>query len=230
MNPLRHTFISSCLATSQPRLPDNDNRQQESPPHNLKYLDIGCGGGIFAESAARLPTTASVTAIDPSSEVLAVARTHARRDPLLRPPRLAYRQSTIEDLTASEGLKGTFDILTLFEVLEHVPHPSSFLAHAETLVKPGGWLVLSTISRTLTSFLTTKVMAEGVLGIVPWGTHEWGRYLKVEELWGWFEGRGGVWERPRARGVIYVPGFGWREVGGGERWGNYFLGVRKREG
>ncbi|KAL2187481.1 S-adenosyl-L-methionine-dependent methyltransferase, partial [Thermothelomyces heterothallicus CBS 203.75] len=67
MNPLRHEFIQSCLASSS----------------GLRYLDVGCGGGIFAESAARLPSTASVTAIDPSPTILAVARAHAKRDPAL---------------------------------------------------------------------------------------------------------------------------------------------------
>src|SRR3954463_12069998 len=59
MNPLRHDFIQTCHA-SQPKPP---------PTSNLRYLDIGCGGGIFAESAARLSSTGEVTAIDPSPEV-----------------------------------------------------------------------------------------------------------------------------------------------------------------
>lgn len=118
--------------------------------------------------------------------------------------------------------------MTLFEVLEHVSSPSDFLAQVERHVRPGGWIVMSTIARTWTSWLTTKVMAEGVLRVVPWGTHEWGKYLNEHEVRAWFEKRGG-WERPRAMGVVYVPGFGWKEVTGGEEWGNYFFGVRRSE-
>src|SRR3954454_15517349 len=57
MNPLRHDFIRTCHAS-----------QPTPPPQSLRYLDIGCGGGIFAESAARLQSTMAVTAIDPSPE------------------------------------------------------------------------------------------------------------------------------------------------------------------
>lgn len=226
MNPLRHKFINSCLAVQL---------NHQTPAQKLHYLDIGCGGGIFAESAARLPNTACVTAIDPSTKVLSVAQEHARRDPLLHPSNpastLNYKQATIEDLpipaNAGKSTEG-YDVVSLFEVIEHVPDPWSFLATVEKQVKPGGWLVLSTIARTITSFLTTKVVAEGLLGLVPGGTHDWARYIQEEELRRWFEARGDFWELPRAMGVLYVPGLGWREVSRGEEWGNYFFGVRKR--
>ncbi|TKA61005.1 hypothetical protein B0A55_12729, partial [Friedmanniomyces simplex] len=88
MNPLRHDFLSRCLSASPP-----------GPDTKLHFLDIGCGGGIFAESAARLAIAGSVTAIDPTPEVIAVAKKHQRSDPLLmQPGRLTYLQTPIEDL------------------------------------------------------------------------------------------------------------------------------------
>lgn len=87
----------------------------------------------------------------------------------------------------------------------------------------------STIARTATSWFTTKFMAEEVLGVVPRGTHEWGQYIMPEELRGWVEKQGEVEEGSwTCKGVVYVPGVGWREVGGSEAWGNYFFGFRKR--
>ena len=217
MNPLRHDFMRSCKL-----LTPNTSGQK------LDILDVGCGGGIFAESAARLPSTNSVTAIDPSEEVLRVAQIHAKRDPALavHSERLKYLQKTIEDLPGV----GSYDVLTLFEVLEHVPSPSGFLSHCARHVKPGGWLVLSTIARTWTSWLTTKVVAEDLLRMVPQGTHDWTKYVNEKEVRDWFEqgDRRGHWEHPRAMGVVYVPGLGWREVSGGEDWGNYFFGIRKK--
>ena len=221
MNPLRHQFISSCLAQSSPQLPGSSKK--------LRYLDVGCGGGIFAESAARLSHTASVTAIDPSPEVLAVAKAHQKRDPLLMEPgRLRYKNIPIEELPKPSSLVDQYDIVTLFEVLEHVTVPSAFLKQLLPHVKPGGWFVCSTIARTWTSWFTTKLIAEEIAGIVPRGTHEWSKYVNEVELREWFLKQPG-WEYPRSLGVIYVPGIGWREVPGSENLGNYFFGIRRAE-
>ncbi|KAI9880429.1 MAG: Hexaprenyldihydroxybenzoate methyltransferase, mitochondrial [Pleopsidium flavum] len=217
MNPLRHDFIASCLSS----------QATQPPSSGLRYLDIGCGGGIFAESAARLPSTGSVTAIDPSSNVLAIAKAHARQDPFLQQSsRLQYLNKSIEDLPVPRSINEQYDILTLFEVIEHINSPSPFLTSCLPFVKPGGWIVMSTIARTWTSWLTTKFVAEEVVRLVPKGTHDWSKYINEEELRAWFEAKQG-WAGTRSMGVIYVPGLGWREVDGSERWGNYFFGVRR---
>ncbi|KAL5116367.1 Hexaprenyldihydroxybenzoate methyltransferase, mitochondrial [Pleosporales sp. CAS-2024a] len=219
MNPLRHAFIRQCRSSTA----------SPSRTETLRYLDIGCGGGIFAESAARLPSTRSVTAIDPTPGVVAIARGHQRRDPaLMAPGKLRYVNSSIEQLPVPATASDAFDIVTLFEVLEHVHAPGPFLEQVLPHVKPGGWLVLSTIARTWTSWMVTKVMAEHVLGMVPEGTHEWNKYVNEEELRRWFRGQKG-WGEVKSRGAMYVPGLGWKEVTGGEKWGNYFLGVRREE-
>lgn len=151
MNPLRHDFISSCHAL----------KPHSSPQRKLRYLDVGCGGGIFAESAARLPDTAHVTAVDPSSDVIEVAKQHARRDPLLqKPERLTYLNKGLENLDVPEQPEELYDVVTLFEVIEHIDSPAPFLKTCLPFVKPGGWIILSTIARTWTSWLTTKVVAE----------------------------------------------------------------------
>ena len=220
MNPLRHKFIKQCLSS---HIREKNKK--------LKYLDVGCGGGIFAESAARLHDTESITAIDPTPEVIAVARRHQRQDPLLlQPGRLNYHNTTIEEMPSpSEPVNG-YDIVTLFEVIEHIRNPSPFLQSCLQHLKPGGWLIGSTIARTNVSWFTTKVMAEDVLRLVPRGTHEWNQYLQPGELQQWasvqpeLDVRTGGW---KVMGVVYVPGFGWREVFGSEDWGNYFFGMKK---
>ncbi|KAM0561104.1 hypothetical protein ACHAPJ_003605 [Fusarium lateritium] len=215
MNPLRHDFIRACHRID----PD-------TPTRNLTFLDIGCGGGIFAESAARLPTTRHVTAIDPTPEVLAVARAHARKDPGLR-SKLEYRQTSIENLAIPARPQEAYDVVSLFEVIEHIDAPGAFLEKVSPFVKPGGWLVMSTIARTWMSWFTTNFMAEDVLGIVPKGTHDWNKYLNEEELRIFLAGQG--WSHPMVQGVIYVPGLGWKEVNGSEKVGNYFFAVQKSE-
>ncbi|ROW13532.1 hypothetical protein VPNG_04473 [Cytospora leucostoma] len=223
MNPLRHDFIRECHASQPDPLPAG---------HRARYLDVGCGGGIFAESAARLPATASVTAVDPTPEVLRIARAHAARDPSLR-GRLDYVAGTIETLPppragagADAGADDRFDVVSLFEVIEHVDRPSQFLERCGEFVRPGGWLVMSTISRTWASWFTTNFVAEDVLGIVPKGTHDWNKYINESEMRNYFARKEG-WSSPRVKGVVYVPGLGWREVPGSENVGNYFFAVRK---
>ncbi|KAI0477327.1 3-demethylubiquinone-9 3-O-methyltransferase [Xylariaceae sp. FL0804] len=240
MNPLRHDFIRYCRGSVL----------DDAPPAaaGLRYLDVGCGGGIFAESAARLPSTADVTAIDPSPEVVAVARAHARRDPVLLGTtsgsgsgsggKLTYVNAAIEHLPRPATPAAAFDVVTVFEVVEHVASPAAFLDRCAPFVRPGGWLVLSTIARTWASWLTTNVLAEDVLRIVPRGTHDWRKYINEAELRAHFLGHGGAgsggsgaaagrWTDARCMGVVYVPGLGWREVPGSEKLGNYFFAVRK---
>ncbi|KAL7622102.1 Hexaprenyldihydroxybenzoate methyltransferase, mitochondrial [Parahypoxylon ruwenzoriense] len=218
MNPLRHDFIRSCRSSVLHDPPP--------PSTGLKHLDIGCGGGIFAESAARLPSTASVTAIDPSPDVLSVAKAHARRDPTLR-SKLAYLNTPIEQLPVPSTPQEGYDVVSIFEVIEHVSSPAQFLDRCTPFVKPGGWLVLSTIARTWMSWLTTNLVAEDLLRIVPKGTHDWQKYINEEELRDYFLHKRTGWTEPRCMGVIYVPGLGWKEVTGSEKVGNYFFGVRR---
>ena len=142
-------------------------------------------------------------------------------------------QTSIEELSQQKEVRQQYDIISLFEVIEHIQQPSPFLQSILKHLKPGGWLVGSTIARTPVSWFTTKFMAEEVLGIVPRGTHEWSQYIQPHEMKTWAKqqpelsvSEGVGWQ---VMGVVYVPGIGWRDVRGSETWGNYFFGVKKRE-
>lgn len=80
--------------------------------------------------------------------------------------------------------------------------------------------------------MTTKLVAEDLLRLVPRGTHDWNQYIQPAELRKWAQGQqeleayGDGWQ---VMGVVYVPGFGWKEVPRSEDWGNYFFGVRKKD-
>ncbi|MEM1382746.1 MAG: bifunctional 2-polyprenyl-6-hydroxyphenol methylase/3-demethylubiquinol 3-O-methyltransferase UbiG [Pseudomonadota bacterium] len=147
----------------------------------LEVLDIGCGGGLLSEPMARLG--ANVTGIDPTARNIPVAQLHAREMGL----DITYRVATAEEL-ATEG--AAFDAILNMEVIEHVPDPPGYLAAAGSLLRPGGIMISSTVSRTAKSFALAIVGAEYVLRWLPRGTHDWRRFITPEELFDMLTGAG----------------------------------------
>ncbi len=139
-----------------------------------KVLDVGCGGGILAESMA--VEGANVTGLDMGKEPLEVARLHA----LETGTKLEYIQSTIED--HAEQFPQTYDVVTCMEMLEHVPDPQSVISACAKLVKPNGHVFFSTLNRNFKSYLFAIVGAEKLLKIVPEGTHEHEKFIRPAEL------------------------------------------------
>lgn len=139
-----------------------------------RVLDVGCGGGILAESMAK--EGAEVTGLDMGKEPLEVARLHA----LETGTQLTYIQSTIEDHAQTHAQ--SYDVVTCMEMLEHVPDPLSVVQSCARLVKPGGHVFFSTLNRNIKSYLFAIVGAEKLLKIVPEGTHEHEKFIRPSEL------------------------------------------------
>lgn len=139
-----------------------------------RIVDVGCGGGILAESMAAKGAT--VTGIDLSEKALKVARLHQLETGV----QVDYRHIAAEAL--AEEQPEAFDVVTCMEMLEHVPDPVSILAACRRMVKPGGWVFLSTLNRNPKSYLFAIVGAEYVLNMLPKGTHDWSKFLKPHEL------------------------------------------------
>lgn len=139
-----------------------------------RVLDVGCGGGILAESLSM--AGADVLGIDLADAALAVAKLHARETGAT----LQYRNISAEDCAAQ--MPGGFDHVTCLEMLEHVPDPASTVAACAALVKPGGKVFFSTINRNPKSWMFAIVGAEYVLKLLPRGTHDWQKFIKPSEL------------------------------------------------
>jgi 2-polyprenyl-6-hydroxyphenyl methylase/3-demethylubiquinone-9 3-methyltransferase len=143
-----------------------------------RVLDVGCGGGILAESMAQ--RGADVLGIDLSTKPLKVAQLHAMEAGVRT---LQYREVAVEALAAEQP--ASFDVVTCMEMLEHVPDPASVVRACAALVKPGGWVFFSTINRNAKAWLLAVVGAEYVLKMLPKGTHEYQRFIRPSELTRW---------------------------------------------
>ena len=168
----------------------------QAPLRGRRVLDVGCGGGILADSMAR--RGAEVLGIDLASKPLKVARLHALE---AGTPSIDYREISAEALAAEQP--GRFDSVTCMEMLEHVPDPSAIVAACATLAKPGGWVFFSTLNRNPKSFLFAIVGAEHVLKLLPRGTHEYARFIRPSELAQWCRAAG--LEPQASRGLTYNP-------------------------
>ena len=140
-------------------------------------VDVGCGGGILAESMAL--KGANVLGIDMGKAPLSVASLHK----LESGAELEYQQITAEELADKEA--GKYDIVTCMEMLEHVPDPASVIAACSKLVKPDGHVFFSTINRNPKSYLFAIVGAEYIMQMLPKGTHEYNKFIKPSELEEW---------------------------------------------
>ncbi|HFC29478.1 MAG TPA: bifunctional 2-polyprenyl-6-hydroxyphenol methylase/3-demethylubiquinol 3-O-methyltransferase UbiG [Oceanospirillales bacterium] len=139
-----------------------------------KVLDVGCGGGVFSENMAA--HGAHVTAIDLADEALEVAKLHLLESQLP----IDYQKVSVEDFAKNHA--NSFDVIVCMEMLEHVPDPQSIVDACAKILKPGGFLFLSTINRNAKAFGLGIFMAEHVLNIVPKGTHHYQQFIKPSEL------------------------------------------------
>ncbi len=179
INPLRLDWIASIC-----------------PLQGLRALDVGCGGGILADSMAR--RGAQVLGIDLATKPLRVAQLHALE---AETPNVDYREVSAEDLAREQP--GQYDVVTCMEMLEHVPDPGAIVQACSELVKPGGWVFFSTLNRNAKSFLFAIVGAEYLLNLLPKGTHTYDRLIRPSELARYC--RNSELELQQTRGMEYNP-------------------------
>nr|WP_156422202.1 bifunctional 2-polyprenyl-6-hydroxyphenol methylase/3-demethylubiquinol 3-O-methyltransferase UbiG [Paucibacter sp. KCTC 42545] len=200
INPLRLDWIASYC-----------------PLAGKTVLDVGCGGGILTDSLAR--RGASALGIDLSTKPLRVAQLHAME---AGTENVEYREIAVEALAIERP--ASFDAVTCMEMLEHVPDPGSVVQACADLVKPGGWVFLSTLNRNAKSFALAIVGAEYILKMLPAGTHEYARFLRPSELAQFCRNAG--LELQASRGLTYNP-LTQRYSLGSDTDVNYLLACRK---
>ena len=200
INPLRLEWINSLC-----------------PLTGKTVLDVGCGGGILTDSMARHGAIA--LGIDLSTKPLKVAQLHALE---AGTENVEYREIAVEALAVERP--ASFDAVTCMEMLEHVPDPASVVRALATLVKPGGWVFLSTLNRNFKSFMLAIVGAEYVLKMLPAGTHDYARFIRPSELAQYCHDAG--LELHSGKGLTYNP-ITQRYRLGSDTDVNYLLACRK---
>ncbi|GGB61421.1 ubiquinone biosynthesis O-methyltransferase [Roseibium aquae] len=188
-NPVRLTYIKEQVCAHFGRDPKASNAFE-----GLRFLDIGCGGGLLSEPMARLG--ADVVGADPSTTNIEVAKIHMVQSGL----EIDYRATTAEDLAQAGE---TFDVILNMEVVEHVADVPMFLTKTANMVRPGGLMFIATINRTFKAYALAIVGAEYVLRWLPKGTHSYDKLVKPDEIEGPF-GEAGLSIIDRT-GVFYNP-------------------------
>ena len=98
-------------------------------PGEISLIDVGCSRGDFVAAAAQLGFHAE--GVEPAPQIAAAARGRG----------LTVHQGLLEDQRFPAA---SFDVATLFEVIEHLPAPMALLQECHRILKPGGILIAST--------------------------------------------------------------------------------------
>jgi len=140
-------------------------------------IDIGCGGGILAESMALCG--ANVTGIDMNPSLIEVAKLHQLESKI----KINYLHTSAEAI--AEQYPGQYDVVTCLELLEHVPNPASIVQACKQLLKPGGHVFFSTLNRNPKAYLFAILGAEYLFRLLPKNTHDYAKFIRPSELNHW---------------------------------------------
>jgi 2-polyprenyl-6-hydroxyphenyl methylase/3-demethylubiquinone-9 3-methyltransferase len=168
INPVRIKYIKESIASHF------KIKNSAQPLSDLRILDIGCGGGLLSVPMRRLG--AVVTGIDPSEKNIAIAKRYIENN------NLEIDFQCADTSSMAKNFEGFFDVVLNMEVVEHVADVEKFLMESSKLVKDNGLMFVSTINKTLKSFLQAKIAAEYILRWMPVGTHSWDKFIKPSQI------------------------------------------------
>ena len=175
------------------------NQYSDENIKNLEVLDVGCGGGLVSESLCRLGS--NVTGIDFVEKNIEIAKEHS----LKRKLNINYIHGDIEKIKINKK----FDLIIMFEILEHLNNWKLFLSFIKRLMKKDGKIIISTINRNLISKYTAIYLAENFLGWIPKGTHSYSKFIKPKEIENYMKKNNLILKD--LQGLVFDPfNFSWR--------------------
>ena len=164
-NPIRIKYIKENI------IKDFNIKSSDKPLKKFNLLDIGCGGGLLSEPMCRLG--ANVVGIDASKKNIEVAKFHAKKNKL----KINYKVASPEKLKTKIAL-----ISMNMEIVEHVENIDFFIKESAKLLKKNGIMFVATLNKTLKSYAFAIIGAEYILKWLPIGTHDWGKFVKPNDL------------------------------------------------
>ncbi len=99
-----------------------------------KIGDIGAGFGLFLEELKKIWINADIIAIEPSEEMSEICKNKG----------ITVISKMVENVDVQT--EGNFDLLTSFELFEHLYDPKAFLNQVRNLLKKDGYLVFTTLN------------------------------------------------------------------------------------
>ncbi|KAG5308685.1 COQ3 protein, partial [Acromyrmex insinuator] len=178
-NSFRIQFLIDGLINAGFKIQNSD-----FPLEKIKIVDIGCGGGILVESLARIG--AQVTGIDAAEQLIKVAKNHIKLNRNIS-EKVNYIYTTVEYFANKESENSTYDTVVTSEsdpqlfLKKNQMFPKYSVQECVRIVKPGKSIFLTTVNRTLTSWLSI-VASEYIFGSIPCGTHTWNKFITPHEV------------------------------------------------
>jgi len=114
---------------------------------SFEICELGCTTGWLAHELTAL---GSVTGVDPDAERIAQSRANH--------PGVTFE---VGDLMAWAPQR-QFDLVVSCEVLEHLADKSCYVRTLERIIKPGGWLLVTTPNKKLKPYWDAADMGEGL--------------------------------------------------------------------
>ncbi|XP_070490231.1 ubiquinone biosynthesis O-methyltransferase, mitochondrial-like [Chironomus tepperi] len=195
MNPLRVEFIRDGLINTG--MIKAEDRDKPDVFKGISILDVGCGAGVLTEALAKLD--ANVTGLEPSEELIRVARDHIKGQPI----NVEYISEYVEEHSIKNADK--YDAIVASEVVEHVPDQKAFLQELTKCLKPNGSIFITTPNRTIFSLIMVKFIAEYILNIIQRASHDWWHFIRPSEVETILEEKN--CKTVSVRGIWYTPFF-----------------------
>lgn len=168
LTPIRIGYIKKVIFDISPVVKLTSNKSL----NNIKILDLGCGGGLVSEPLARLG--ADVTGVDFVKENIFIAKKHSIDSKL----KIKYFHKDIRNIS----LKEKYDVIIMFEILEHLEDWKKIVINILKYLKPKGKIIFSTINRTFLAKIFALFIAEKILKWVPNDTHNYEKFIQPREL------------------------------------------------